>query len=215
MLLSPLLLSACLITTRGNYFDASDFAQPEALAGVWRSVPVEGTDRTSEVSYVEIKPVSSGLDRATPLFADGRIDVNNDTADFGMVDLGGGAYLLTTSEPDGDSTKAEYIGLKAEADKLTFALFDGGRDHDQQMAFAQALTRNDLSRDPSDRSDVRLAGAITKDKIKSLFADLMTDPAQYGGDVTVYTKAVGIVVKQPAKAKPRHRSRNRRHRKKK
>lgn len=211
ILVSPLLVSACLITTQGDYFGASDFVQPPELAGIWRSVPLEGTDKSAEVSYMQIKPVDDGRDRATPLLSDGRIDVDNDTVDFGLVDLGGGTYLATTSEPDGDSTKSEYVGLKVEGDKLTFALFDGGVGDAQQMAFAQELTKSDLSRDPAERNDVRLAGAITKDKIKALFADLMADPAQYGGNITVFTKAVGMTVKEPPKTKPRARSRRRRH----
>ena len=207
-----LLLSACLITTDGTYFGAGDYVQPGSLTGVWRSVPLEGTDKTAEVSYVQIKPTDGGLERATPLLSDGRIDVDNDMVDFGLVDLGGGNYLVATSEADGDSVKGEYLGLAAQADKLTFILFDGGRSDAEQMAFAGALTKNDLSRDPREKNDVRLAGSVTKDKIKSLFADLIANPAQYGGNITVYTQAVGMVVKQPPKGTQPRRSRRHRHR---
>ncbi|MFZ1991489.1 MAG: hypothetical protein WAW96_17160 [Alphaproteobacteria bacterium] len=209
ILISPLVLSACLITAPGVYFTSSDFVQPKALTGVWQSVPAEGTDKTAEVSYVQIKPIDNGLHRLTPLHKDGRIDIDNDTVDFGIVDLGTGNYLVAATEPEGDGTKSEFLGLKAEEDKLTFILFDGGEGAAQQMAFAQSLTQNDLSRDATDKDDVRLAGIITKDKIKALFTALMADPMQYGGHVTVYTKAAGLVVKQPSAgpAKPRHKRR--------
>ncbi|HXZ68278.1 MAG TPA: hypothetical protein VEH07_06800 [Alphaproteobacteria bacterium] len=214
LLVSPLFLNACLITAPGVYFASSDFVQPKVLSGVWQSAPAEGTDKTAEVSYLQVKPVENGLHRATPLFKDGRIDVNNDTVDFGVVDLGSGNYVVATTETEGDGTKSEFLGLKAEEDKLTLIRFDGGGlNNANQVAFAQALSQNDLSRDASDKGDTRLAGVVTKDKIKALFTALMADPAQYGGNVTVYTKAVGIVVKQPPKlaAKPRHKHR-RRHR---
>ena len=213
LLVSPLLLSACLITAPGVYFTSGDYVQPKALTGVWQSVPAEGTDKTAEVSYFQIKPVTNGLHRLTPLLKDGRIDINNDIVDFGVVDLGLGNYLVATTEGDGDGVKSEFVGLKAEEDKLAFILFDGGSDNVQQVAFAQLLTQNDLSRDASDKGDVRLAGVVTKDKVKALFNALMADPAQYGGNVTVYTKAAGMVVKQPpaGAAKPRHRRHHRRH----
>ncbi|MFZ1991978.1 MAG: hypothetical protein WAW96_19660, partial [Alphaproteobacteria bacterium] len=187
LLASPLLLNACLITAPGVYFTSDDFVQPKALTGVWQSVPAEGTDKTAEVTYVQIKPVENGLHRATPLLKDGRIDINNDTADFGVVDLGSGNYVVATTETDGDGMKSEFLGLKAEEDKLTFVLFDGGSNDAERMAFGQLLSQNELSRDANDKTDLRLAGIVTKDKIKALFTALMSDPVQYGGNVTVYT----------------------------
>ena len=209
----PITLSGCLITARGVYFTSDDFVQPKALTGVWQSVPQEGTDKTAEVTYVQIKPVENGLLRATPLLKDGRVDINNDTADFGICDLGSGNYVVATTEPEGDGTKSEFLGLKVEEDKLTFVMFDGGSTDAQQAAFTQLLTQNGLSRDPSEKNDVRLAGVVTKENVKALFTGLMADPSQYGGNVTVYTKAVGIVVKQPPKgaAKPRHRRHHHHH----
>lgn len=183
-LAAVLFLAACVITTEKAYFDSADFARPKVMDGDWVSVPGEPGDDILKLRL----SVFGKMWRAQPLTAQGEIDKTEAPIDFGVVEIGPGQYIVVQTDSKSGEGPFNYLGLKAQEDKLSFYLFAGGESDGGKAKFNALVASLGMNHDAGFTYEARLAGAIDEGKLKKLFTALLDDPAAYDGHPAVYTR---------------------------
>lgn len=177
-----LALVACTITTEKAYFTDSDFVRPKVLSGDWVSVPTEPGD-----DVIKMRIDTHGkLWRAQPLTKTGEIDAKEEPVDFGLVQLGSSEFIVV--QRDSPTSPVNYLGLKAQEDKLDFYLFAGGESAAGEERFNALLADLKIARNANMTHEARLTGDLDTAKLKNLFGKLLEAPEKYDAHPTVYKR---------------------------
>lgn len=184
-----LVLCGCVITTVQPVFETADFTRVSAIVGDWQEVPEEAAADGSAgepPAVIRISPIDERRYLLVSLDGGVASDKASDRLAAGLVALGQRRFILVVREDD-EEPLYEYIGLTLAGDELAVHLFGGGDSPEGEAAFAGALDRAGLVRDPAFKYQVRLM-APGERAMKTVFRELLSDPATFGGETTRYRR---------------------------